>query len=840
MANTGSKKRRFNFRALLAVGAFLLFAGSFIFYFANSFITTEREYAVYSSMEEPTLPVIYADVEDRNINLMHGYLQDMGNEAASDYITPLPENRRLRLQIRPYGNNVISLNYEVRSLDLQHYIENTEVDVIREAENGDLIAELPIQNMISRDVPYLLRIQLDLGEQVVNYYTRIIWTDGAVVRQMLDTALGFTKKTFDYNEARDLTVYLETDPNADNSSYGNVTLKSSYSQVTWGQTGMTLSSEPELNIREYNGIMGAVEVSYETESPNDSGNPDRYYNVDEFTMRTGSERLYMMSYERSTTQIFEGNKHLFAGKRINLGITSENRLQTRKSENGRHIVFKVNKELWSYDQNAKRAVNIFSYRSEHDKLRANYDKHNIRILTVDNDGNVDFVVYGYINRGRHEGMNGIVYYQYNNENGTISELFFIPIVNTYEKIARELEELCVKSSSGMVYIKQNDAVTAIDLTSQEMLDVTSGLTEGRYAVSRDQTMIAWLDGDPYEPNNIKLMDLMSGSTQTIQASEDTVLQVVAFYNQDLLYGVSRAGDRWIINQRVKGIPMSKLMIVDRDLSVIMEYQKTGLYLENIRIDGDRIHLVQYRKGTAPNTYQFASKDTIVSREPQENLDTQNISYGDTETRKRVYYVDLDENIKTTRSLRVSAPKNISYERAGTIELGTHRSGDQISFYAYSNGKLKGKVNNLVEAIDLCYDEMGWVTDGNSVVVYNRSDRAPSRILQDPNSAAEPLVLGMKDFTENRITEDGYILLDAQGAELNRLMYYISKGCPIAAWIDRYEYALIFGYDSQNVRIYYPSSEDEENQSQIMSMEEAAAYFAGQQNDYLCFLPYEGM
>ena len=839
MANP-DKKRKVNFGLLLAAGALILFAGSFIFYFANSFITTEREYAVYSSMEEPTLPVIYAQVEGRDINLMHGYLQDMGNEAASDSITPLPENRRLELHIKPFGNTVIGLNYEVRSLNLQHYIENTEVNVIREGEDGTQIAELPIQNMISRDTPYLLRIQLDLGERVVNYYTRIIWTDAEHVRQMMDTALDFTNKTFNYSEARDLTVYLETDPNADNSSYGNVNLKSSFSQVTWGQTGMKLTSEPELNISEFNGIMGAVEVSYETESPNEAGSPDRYYNVDEFTMRTGSERLYMMNYERNTTQIFEGNKHLFAGKRINLGITTEDRLQTAKSENGRHIVFKVNKELWSYDQTAKRAVNIFSFRSEQDTLRANYDKHNIKILEVDNEGNVDFVVYGYINRGRHEGLNGIVYYQYESGSASINELFFIPIANTYEKIAMEIDELCVKSGSGMVYIKQNDAVTAIDLTSQEMLDVTSGLTEGRYAVSRDQTMIAWLDGDMYETNNIKLMDLMSGSTQTITASEGTVLRVVAFYNQDLLYGVSGAEDRWIINQRVKGMPMSKLMIIDRNLSVIMEYHKPELYLENIRIEEDRIHLVQYRKGSSPNTYQFASKDTIVSREPQENLYTQNVVVGESETRKRIWYIELDENIKTTRSLRISAPKNISYEKSGTIELGTHRTGDEIYFYSYANGRLQGKVNNLAEAINLCYDEMGWVRDRNSVVVYNRSDRVPNRVIQDPNSAAEPLVLGMKDFTGDRITEDGYILLDAQGVELNRLMYYVSKGCPIAVWLDRNEYALIFGYDSQNIRIYFPMAEEGEEQSTIMSTEEAAAFFAGTQNDYLCFLPYEGV
>ena len=174
MAKTTDKKKKINFRALLIFGAILLFAGAFVWFFANSFITTEREYAVYSSMEEPTLPVIYSNVEGYDVNLMHGYLQDMGNEAAADHITPLPENRRLQLRIRPYGNSIISLSYEVRSLDLSHYIEKTEVPEYPADESGDLIAELPIQNMITRNVPYLLRIQMDLGERIINYYTRIL------------------------------------------------------------------------------------------------------------------------------------------------------------------------------------------------------------------------------------------------------------------------------------------------------------------------------------------------------------------------------------------------------------------------------------------------------------------------------------------------------------------------------------------------------------------------------------------------------------------------------------------------------------------------------------------
>ena len=821
----------------MAVGALILFAGAFIFYFASSFITTEREYAVYSSMEEPTLPLISASIGGREINLMHGYLQDMGNKTASDCITPLGENRRLPLTIRLYGNSLAALSYEVRSLNLEHFIEKTEVTEWTTDADGNVHTELPIQNMISRETPYLLRMQLDLGERVVNYYTRIIWSDEARYGKMLDTAADFTNRTFDYNAARDLTVYLETDDSADNTTLGTVGIKSNFSQITWGQSGMKLASDPVLTIREYDGIMGMVEASYETESANESGNPDRYSNVDTFTMRYGTERMYMMNYQRKTNQIFEGNKHLFTGKRINLGITNEEVLQTRKSDNGRYIVFKDNKELWSYDQTGKRAINIFSFRSENDRLQAGYAHHDIKILSVSDTGNVDFVVYGYMNRGRHEGWNGIVYYQYDSASSTISEIFFMPVVNSYENIRYEVEELCMKSPSDMVYIKQNDAVMAIDLASLEMLDVASGLTEGCYAVSKDQTRMAWIEGDRYGQNNIRLMDLINASTQVISANEDSSLRVLAFYNQDLIYGVSNIRDRWMLHNRIKGLPLSRLVIVDPSLEPVMEYEKPGLFLDNISVQKDCIHLSQYQR--IGGGYQFHSRDTIVSSEPEENQYTRYISRGDTDTRKRIWYVDLDDNIKTTKSLKVLAPKNISYERSGNVEFPDRRSTGETMFYAYANGRMQGRSQRLADAVDMCYDDMGWVTDQNSVIVYNRTDRSSAKSVSEPFSAAQPMVLEMSEFTGDMITEDGWILLDGQGMELNRLLYYIYRGCPVLAFLDGQNYCLIYGYDSNSVRIYYPGADDSLSSTETMEMGDAAAYFAAHQNDYICFLPYAG-
>ena len=53
----------------------------------------ERETTIYSSMEEASLPLVYTESRGKEINCLRGYLEDMGNTAARESISVLPEDR---------------------------------------------------------------------------------------------------------------------------------------------------------------------------------------------------------------------------------------------------------------------------------------------------------------------------------------------------------------------------------------------------------------------------------------------------------------------------------------------------------------------------------------------------------------------------------------------------------------------------------------------------------------------------------------------------------------------------------------------------------------------------
>lgn len=128
-----------------------------------------------------------------------------------------------------------------------------------------IAATLPIQNLLTKEREYQLIIQLDTENYgSVYYYTRILWTDSAQhARDMVDLAADFSIKTFDYEQAKSLTTYLETSPSEDNSTFGHTSIHSSFSQLIWGKLNMQPEGNVEIRLKELDGVMCGVQLSYQ-------------------------------------------------------------------------------------------------------------------------------------------------------------------------------------------------------------------------------------------------------------------------------------------------------------------------------------------------------------------------------------------------------------------------------------------------------------------------------------------------------------------------------------------------------------------------------------------------
>ncbi len=815
-------------RAAILTG---IFVAAVAIYLVVSWNQAEKAETVYTLMEAPSLPVVYAEMYLGEENRLVGFTQEMDVSVTRDSLVILPEDRRLSMEIREYGTAPLAVSYEIRSLDGQRLVERSTADGQAE-EDGVSRLTLPIQNLISRDTEYLLHIQMETElHGQLHYYTRILWPTESHAQEMLALAREFSVKCLDEAQAASLVVYLETTETADNSSLGDVTLKSSFSQITWAGLAMSLAGEMQVTLTELDGIMGQVRVTYQVSRQSEEGQEELYDVEDYYTMRWDEKRIYLMDFKRTVNEVFSGSRDAFSGKRITLGIGTDAAVSRMKSDNGRYLAFVFNRELWLYDQNDNQAAKLFSFRLEGDSTgRSDYNRHDIRILTVDDSGNVIFLVYGYMNRGAHEGSQGISICRYDQKRrGAIEEQFFIPSRESFDELRENVELLCHLSKQNMLYLFLDRAVFAVDLTSDEYLVVAQNLADGAYAISGDEERFAWQDSQTTEgTDTIHLLNLDTGGKQEIPAPDGAVLRTIGFVQGDFVYGLVQDGAKWYLNGRSAKPPMYAIDIVDDTLTNQSSYTPEGLYISNVRVEEARIHLDRFVK-TGDGSYEYHDSDTIVCNTASDEIYMEGIGWYASEIRRKVYFIQLDQDIKSGRGVRLSAASRISYDRSERLELQSDGQRQGILFYAYGRGKLQGIYTELSQAAHAVYDMMGIVTDGNQRILWDRVNRPGVRGLKDPKTLAYELTRRMGSGMNAET--DGLMLLECRGMTLRETLYYIGMGYPVLAYTEGGSYLLLYGYDQYNVNVMDP----ETGERYKLGLGDGSAYFEELGNDFVCGL-----
>ena len=779
-------------RAAILAGIFLAAVGIYLVIAWNQ---TDESETVYTLMEAPSLPVVYAEMYGTEANRLAGFTQEMGVSAARDSLVILPEDRRLSLKIHEYGAAPLSVSYDIRSLDGQRLVERSQAEDPA-GDGGVSRVTLPIQNLISYGTEYLLHIQLETElHGQLHYYTRILWPETDYAEEMLALAREFSTKTFDEAEAASLVTYLETTDTADNSSLGDVTLKSSFSQITWAGLEMTPVGELRAELTELDGTMGQIRVTYQVSRQPEDGAAELYDAEDYYTMRWDEKRIYLMDFKRTTCQVF---------------------------------VF--NRDLWLYDQDSSLAVKLFSFRSEADSTgRSDYNRHDIEILSVDDEGGVHFLVYGYMNRGLHEGSQGISICRYNpDRRGAIEEEFFIPSSESFDELRMDVGRLCYLSSQDMFYLFLDRAVFAVDLTSDEYMVVAQNLIENAYAISAAQDCLAWQDSQtPEGAQIIHLLNLETGVKQEISAPEGTLLRTLGFVQGDFVYGEAAMGDEWTLNGRNEAAPMYAIEIVDDTLENQSSYAPAEMYITNVKVEEARIHLDRLTK-TGDGSYEYRDSDTIVCNTASDQTYMEGIGWYASEDRRKLYFIQLDKDIRSGRGVRIAAASHISYDQSERLELHSDGPRQETLFYAYGRGKLQGIYTELAPAVLAVYDMMGIVTDAEQRILWDRVNRRTLRSLTDAQALAFELTKRLGDGGINTV-KDGMMLLDGRGLTLRETLYYISQGYPVLARAEGGAALILYGYDQYNVSVLNPDT----GERYKLGLGDGTAYFESYGNDFLC-------
>lgn len=88
-------------------------------------------------------------------------------------------------------------------------------------------------------------------------------------------------------------------------------------------------------------------------------------------------------------------------------------------------------DIWSYNTATNKLVQVFSFRKQdaiqNFDARENISQHDFKIIRVEESGDIDFVVYGYMNRGEQEGQTGTAVYHYYSDQNVLEEKYLFQV-----------------------------------------------------------------------------------------------------------------------------------------------------------------------------------------------------------------------------------------------------------------------------------------------------------------------------------------------------------------------------------------------------------------------------
>ena len=803
-------------------------------------------------MAPATLPMITMESGGVACNELHGNTVEMDVAYQKDCITLLGEGRQANFTVDTFGREITGISTEVRSIDGSRLIENSEVTGWK-ANGKSFSVSLTLKDLIDTNTQYSLTLILELeGEQKVYYYTTILWNDDVHISEILEFATDFHGKLYDKEMAKELTKYLE--PNSkltDNGTFHKVNIHSSFQQITWGSLEPVQEDAASIRLTQISGNVASLLMDFVVSTG--EGKNKIYYNVEEYyRVRYTSERMYLLDYERTMTQIPDTTR-MYANDKILLGITDEN-VDMMESADGNTVVFSDMGQLLSYNAATNGLTVIFSfYDKDNADRRTLYDNHGIKILDVDEGGNVKFAVYGYMNRGRHEGETGIQIISYDNSLNTIEEEVYIPYSKSYAVLKDEMEQLLYRNRQQHVYFFLENGVYDVDLENRSAEQLVSIRQDDSLQVSENHEIIVWQEGDDINHSNqLNVRNLNTGEQTVIRAEDGEAIRPLGFMGEDIIYGVARESDIRTENSGQIFYPMYKVCISNSSGNNLKEYGQDGIYIVDCAIEGNQITLSRIQR-SENGSYQEILDDQImnnVEEEPGQNK----VVTADIDIYERYVQIQTKTTIDT-RTIKVLNPKEVVFE--GGRELTLDAVSEVSRYYVYNAYGVQGIYSAPGKAVKEAYDSAGVVANDRGITVWLKGNRVSRNqimaikeesVTDQKNSLTVCLdnILRHAGITRNteydlaqgktaiQILEEnmtGVQVLDLSGCSLDAVLYYVNQDIPVLAILEDGEAVLVTGFNEFNVVIMEPST----GKLYKKGMNDATTWFAENGNHFISYM-----
>ena len=767
----------------------------------------------YHEMYQSNLPLIYMSSKGEKINCMYGFTQEINQALFRDSLTPLKEgSNEIELYIEPYKNQIETVSYQVRLVDGSSLIEEGEVEV------KDQKAVIKLRMDLNPNQEYILVLTLVTDRKVrANDYTRIIKSDEINIKEDLEFANYLHESLLDKAQSVEVEKYFEEEKSGNQTNMAEVDIHSGFDLVSWGGLEPRVVTTIVPTVKEYANQESLIEMKYFVSA--DVGEITRYYSVTEcFTVNTQEERNYLNGYSRTMEEIFQVSLVDTKNNRFRFGISNVEESDWMVSEDNKKVVFVKAGELWYYDYQNTKISKVFGFRQEDfSDVRNNNDQYDINILKMRSDGAVYFTVYGYMNRGDHEGECGIALYRYLSQENCISELAFIPSTKPYQVLKQDVKRLSYMKGDNLFYFYISGEICMVDTKNLTTDMIDTDILEETLCVSEDGSLVAYMKEDGVYKEIVRL-NLEQGTIDSIVAEEGTNIKPIGFMEEDLIYGIANEADVVKEDQKVIKFPMQKLKIMAKTNEVIKEYRKDGLYLMDASIKDEILTIKRAQK--MGEEYLSVEDDYIANKEDSEK-DVVLKKINNSERYLENFLVFPNYIYVTTVPKFVMTKQRVREDVA--IVFVPEDGGNNKKYYVYVQGTLKSSYTDAAQALTEAFLSDGVVVNHAQKYIWekNKSEYAKIEDIEfvKADSKEETLAACLatilkhegveidKEELENLAQSPENILRDQlecdgiyfSGISLDQVLYYIDKGSMVIAKNSQGAYVLIFSYNATYIR-----------------------------------------
>lgn len=787
--------------------------------FVSSLITNQGRDDQTIGLSDPTLPRVSFVVEGQVVNALAGYTDEMDITAMRDTITPIADNGMLTMNLQRNGNEIEDIRYEVCSLDGETvYLNSVVKDISGTNVKLDLNAGLPESAPES-----VLKVMLEIGdEEIVYFYTRIERQSDKWTKECLDFAQDFQAKAI-AGEGSSLAEYLEPGEESDNTTYQTVNIHSNLMHVQWGNLKPEIATEVAWSIKESNSTYTSLLADYQVSCVGDSKETETYNVKEFFRVRCSEGEMYLLDYNRTMNQVFNGNKKVLDEEGILLGMADKD-VSYEVNKKGTVVSFVQERALWTYHQERDELSLVFSFaNTEGRDARSRNDEHEIRIISMEDNGSTTFAVYGYMNRGEHEGKVGVNVYYFDIQKNAVEEIAFIPSTKSFVIAEDELGKMVYYNQQDhLLYVLAGGVLYRVDTTNGRQKELAENLKEGQYVASADGHLLAYqTDGDLNTATEVRVMNLANGENYEINAPAGTGIRPLGFIKNDFICGYVKEADQGQTVAGEKVIPMYALEIFDSSNQSLKKYTQEGVYISDILVEEN---LVTINRVTKTNqVYTGTSQDFITSNEERKESAVTAESFS-TDLKGKQMRLTFQEEIEEL-SPRILRPKLVSVDEAVTISFDDKMKRDK--YYVYGVGDLVAVYDKAAYAIQKAEQISGVVISSEQAYIWEKGNRdlaygiETEAIQKSANQTSlDACVEYMERYQAKRI--------DLSGCTLSQVLYIINKGMPVIAMTDSSHAILLIGYTMDTVTYVNP----DDGGIVTVSMDEMEAMIAGSGNTFI--------